>query len=151
MLLEIKMENTQTSSKSTKLKLDFKDSKYATGRRKTSIAKIWLKKGSGKIYVNDKLFSDYFSNESHKMQITRPFEIINHPTEYDVRCNVKGGGPTGQAGAMVHGISKALVMFDENLKSSLKTEKLTTRDSRAVERKKPGRKKARRSFQFSKR
>ena len=85
------------------------------------------------------------------MQITRPFEIINQPTEYDVRCSVKGGGPTGQAGAMVHGISKALVLFDENFKISLKTEKLTTRDSRAVERKKPGRRKARRSFQFSKR
>ena len=141
------MENTQTNSKSSKLKLDFKDSKYATGRRKTSIAKIWLKKGSGKIYVNGKLFSDYFANDNHKMQVTRPFDIINQPTSYDVRCTVKGGGPTGQAGAMVHGISKALVMFDENLKSTLKSEKLTTRDSRAVERKKPGRRKARRRFQ----
>ena len=145
------MENIQTSSKSTKLKLDFKDSKYATGRRKTSIAKVWVKKGSGKIYVNGKLFSDYFASENHKMQITRPFEIINQSTSYDVRCSVKGGGPTGQAGAMVHGISKALVMFDQSFKSSLKSEKLTTRDSRAVERKKPGRRKARRSFQFSKR
>ena len=145
------MENIQSNTKSSKLKLDFKDSKYATGRRKTSIAKVWLKKGSGKIYVNGKLFSDYFSSANHIMQITRPFEIINQATEYDVRCSVKGGGPTGQAGAMVHGISKALVMFDENLKSTLKTEKLTTRDSRAVEIKKPGRKKARRSFQFSKR
>ena len=145
------MENTQSNIKIQKLKLDFKDSKYATGRRKTSIAKVWVKKGSGKIYVNGKLFNKYFSNENHKMQITRPFEIINQPTEYDVRCSVRGGGPTGQAGAMVHGISKALVMFDDNFKSSLKTEKLTTRDSRAVERKKPGRKKARRSFQFSKR
>ena len=97
------MENTQTSPKSPKLKLDFKDSKYATGRRKTSIAKVWLKKGSGKIYVNGKLFSDYFADETHKMQITRPFEIINQSTDYDVRCSVKGGGPTGQAGAMVHG------------------------------------------------
>jgi len=145
------LENTQQNSKISKVKLDFKDSKYATGRRKTSIAKVWLKKGSGKIYVNGKLFSEYFSSENHKMQITRPFEIIDQPTEYDVRCSVKGGGPTGQAGAMVHGISKALVMIDENFKSKLKTEKLTTRDSRAVERKKPGRKKARRSFQFSKR
>ena len=145
------MENTQSSSKTPKLKLDFKDGKYATGRRKTSIAKVWLKKGSGKIYVNGKLFTDYFASDNHKMQITRPFEIINQSTEYDVRCSVKGGGATGQAGAMVHGISKAPVMFDENLKSTLKTEKLTTRDSRAVERKKPGRKKARRSFQFSKR
>ena len=145
------MENTQTPTKTTKLKLDFKDSKYATGRRKTSIAKVWLKKGSGKIYVNGKLFNEYFANETHKMQIVRPFELIKQPTDYDVRCSVKGGGPTGQAGAMVHGISKALLMFDENLKATLKTEKLTTRDSRAVERKKPGRRKARRSFQFSKR
>ena len=145
------MENTQTSPKSPKLKLDFKDSKYATGRRKTSIAKVWLKKGSGKIYVNGKLYSEYFSSDNHKMQITKPFELIKQPTDFDVRCNVKGGGPTGQAGAMVHGISKALVLFDENFKTSLRTEKLTTRDSRAVERKKPGRKKARRSFQFSKR
>ena len=145
------MEDIQTNTKKEKIKLDFKESKYATGRRKKSIAKVWLKKGSGQIYVNGKLFSDYFSNENHKMQIVRPFEIINQATQYDVRCSVKGGGHTGQAGAMVHGISKALVMFDESYKSTLKTEKLTTRDSRAVERKKPGRKKARRSFQFSKR
>tara|TARA_B100001939_G_scaffold228085_1_gene196404 strand:- start:9 stop:446 length:438 start_codon:yes stop_codon:yes gene_type:complete len=145
------MENINSNTKKTKINLDFKDSKYATGRRKTSIAKVWLKKGSGKIYVNGKLYQDYFSDDNHKMQITRPFELINQATEYDVRCSVKGGGPTGQAGAMVHGISKALVLFDQNLKSALKTEKLTTRDSRAVERKKPGRRKARRSFQFSKR
>ena len=145
------METSQTNIKPQKIKLDFKDSKYATGRRKTSIAKVWLKKGSGKIYVNGKLYNEYFSNDNHKMQITRPFELINQSTTYDVRCSVKGGGPTGQAGAMVHGIAKALVLFDEGFKTTLKTEKLTTRDSRSVERKKPGRKKARRSFQFSKR
>ena len=145
------MENTQSDNNKSKLKLDFKNSKYATGRRKTSIAKVWLKKGSGKIYVNGKLFSDYFVSENHKMQITRPFDIINQPTAYDVKCSVSGGGHTGQAGAMVHGISKALVLFDENLKTTLKTQNLTTRDPRAVERKKPGRRKARRSFQFSKR
>ena len=145
------MENAQLNNNKSKLKLDFKDSKYATGRRKTSIAKVWLKKGSGKIYVNGKLFSDYFLSENHKMQITRPFDIINQPTAYDVKCSVSGGGHTGQAGAMVHGISKALVLFDENLKTTLKTQNLTTRDPRAVERKKPGRRKARRSFQFSKR
>ena len=145
------MDNVQLTDKKPKLKLDFKDSKYATGRRKTSIAKVWLKKGSGKIFVNGKLYSDYFSNDNHKMLIERPFEIINQSTEYDVRCNVKGGGPTGQAGAMVHGISKALVMFDENFKTALKSHKLTTRDSIAVERKKQGRKKARRIYQFSKR
>ena len=146
------METVQSSNKKTpKLNLDFKDSKYATGRRKTSIAKIWLKKGSGKIYVNGKNYEDYFKRPNHKMQLLRPFEIINQPTGYDVRCSVKGGGHTGQVGAMVHGISKALIQFDSELKSSLKKEKLTTRDSRAVERKKYGRKKARRSFQFSKR
>ena len=145
------MENVQENQKNSKIKLDFKDSKYATGRRKTSIAKVWVKKGSGKIYVNGKLYNEYFSNDNHKMQIVRPFELIKQPTNYDVRCNVSGGGPTGQAGAMVHGISKALVLFDESLKTTLKSEKLTTRDSRAVERKKPGRRKARRSFQFSKR
>ena len=145
------MENTQSNTKTHKLKLDFKNSKYATGRRKTSIAKIWLKKGSGKIYVNGKNYDDYFKRENHKMQLLRPFEIIDQSTNYDVRCNVKGGGLTGQVGAMVHGISKALLMFDENLKSTLKKEKLTTRDSRSVERKKYGHRKARRSFQFSKR
>ena len=132
-------------------KIDTLGRAYSTGKRKTSIARVWVKKGSGKIYVNGKLYSDYFSSDNHKMQITRPFEIINQATEYDVRCSVKGGGPTGQAGAMVHGIAKALVLFDESLKSTLKTEKLMPRDSRAVERKKPGRRKARRSFQFSKR
>ena len=146
------METIQQSPKKTpKLKLDFKDSKYATGRRKTSIAKIWLKKGSGKIYVNGKNFQNYFPNENHQKQVVKPFEVINQATDYDVRCNVIGGGHTGQAGAMVHGISKALLLFDADLKSILKKEKLTTRDSRSVERKKPGRKKARRSFQFSKR
>ena len=135
----------------TPSKIDFKDSMYATGRRKKSIAKIWLKKGSGKIYVNGKNYEDYFKRSNHKMQILRPFEIINQSTNYDVKCSVKGGGHTGQAGAMVHGISKALLLFDSNLKATLKKEKLTTRDSRAVERKKYGHRKARRSFQFSKR
>ena len=142
----------ETSENSTqKDKLDFKDSKYATGRRKTSIAKIWLKKGSGKIFVNGKNYDDYFKRDTHKMQLLRPFEIINQATTYDVRCNVRGGGLTGQVGAMVHGISKALVMFDSEFKSTLKKEKLTTRDSRSVERKKYGHRKARRSYQFSKR
>ena len=143
------METSSTNSE--KLKLNFKDSKYSTGRRKTSIAKVWLKKGSGKIYVNGKNFDKYFTRASHKMQIVRPFEITNLSTDYDVRSTVVGGGLSGQAGALVHGISKALLQFDENLKSTLRKEKLTTRDPRAVERKKPGRAKARRSFQFSKR
>ncbi len=143
------MENTNQVS--SKVKLDFKDSKYATGRRKRSIAKVWLKKGTGKIFVNGKNYEDYFSTANHKMKILRPFEIINQVTEYDVKSKVVGGGHTGQAGALVHGIARALLKFDENFKSTLRKEKLTTRDSRSVERKKPGKAKARRSYQFSKR
>ena len=139
--------NIETAEKNT----NFKEIKYATGKRKTSIAKIWLKKGSGKIVINGKNYDDYFKRASHIMKLLRPFEIINQPTNYDVKCNVRGGGLTGQVGAMVHGISKALLQFDSALKTTLKKEKLTTRDSRAVERKKYGHRKARRSFQFSKR
>jgi len=145
------LEIQNITNKSEKIKLDFKDSKYATGRRKTSIAKVWLKKGTGKINVNGKNYDSYFKRENHKMQLLRPFELINQNTEYDVKCNVSGGGMTGQVGAMVLGISKALLLFDPEFKSALKKEKLTTRDSRAVERKKYGHRKARRSFQFSKR
>ena len=147
------METNQTISKKLpeKVKLDFKDSKYATGRRKTSIAKVWLKKGTGKIYVNGKNYDSYFKRDTHKMQLLKPFELINQSTSYDVKCNVRGGGSTGQVGAMVLGISRALLLFDSNFKSTLKKEKLTTRDSRSVERKKYGHRKARRSFQFSKR
>mgnify|MGYP001477915659 CR=1 FL=1 len=144
-------ENQSIINSSEKIKLDFKESKYATGRRKRSIAKVWLKKGTGKIHVNGKNYDSYFKRENHKMQLLRPFELINQNTEYDVKCNVSGGGMTGQVGAMVLGISKALLLFDPALKSTLKKEKLTTRDSRAVERKKYGHRKARRSFQFSKR
>jgi len=143
--------NQSTSVKSEKVKLDFKDSKYATGRRKTSIAKVWLKKGTGKIHVNGKNYDSYFKRDSHKMQLLKPFELINQSSSYDVKCNVKGGGTTGQVGAMVLGISRALLQYDSNFKSALKKEKLTTRDSRSVERKKYGHRKARRSFQFSKR
>ncbi len=88
------METNQ--NKSVKIQLDFKDSKYATGRRKTSIAKIWLKKGSGKIYVNGKNYEDYFKRPNHKMLLIKPFEIINQHTDYDVKCKVKGGGLSGQ-------------------------------------------------------
>ena len=144
-------EIQQTTNKPEKIKLDFKDAKYATGRRKKSIAKVWLKKGSGKIHVNGKNYDSYFKRQNHKMQLLRPFELINQNTDYDVKCNVSGGGMTGQVGAMVLGISKALLLFDPEFKSSLRKEKLTTRDSRAVERKKYGHRKARRSFQFSKR
>jgi small subunit ribosomal protein S9 len=145
---------TQTATKSSapkKIKLDFKVSKYATGRRKRSIAKVWVKKGSGNIHVNGKKMNDYFKRPVHQIILMRPLEISNIAPSYDVRASVKGGGLSGQAGAIIHGLSRALVLHDESLKTILKKEKLTTRDSRVVERKKYGRKKARRSFQFSKR
>ena len=145
------MENLQTTTKSPKIKLDFKDSKYATGRRKRSIAKVWVKKGSGIIHVNGKKMSEYFHKVNLQTAIFRPLTLTKRENEYDVRCSVKGGGLTGQAGAIVHGLSRAIVLYEPDLKSTLKKENLTTRDSRAVERKKYGRRKARRSFQFSKR
>ena len=134
-----------------KIKLDFKDSKYATGRRKRSIAKVWLKKGSGNIHVNGKKMIDYFQKQNLQMAITRPLAVVKRENEFDARCSVKGGGLSGQAGAIIHGLARAIVLFEPELKTALKKEKLTTRDSRAVERKKYGRRKARRSFQFSKR
>tara|TARA_Y100000590_G_scaffold341502_1_gene389695 strand:+ start:938 stop:1378 length:441 start_codon:yes stop_codon:yes gene_type:complete len=140
-----------TNLENNKIKLDFKESKYATGRRKKSIAKVWLKKGSGIIQVNKKKMIDYFKKQNLQIAIYRPLTIVKRENEFDVRCSVKGGGLTGQAGAIIHGLSKALVLFEPSLKPILKKEKLTTRDSRAVERKKYGRRKARRSYQFSKR
>ena len=141
--------NTEPINK--KIKLDFKDSKYSTGRRKKSIAKVWLKKGSGNIHVNGKKMIDYFQKPNLQIAIFRPLTIVKRENEFDVRCSVKGGGLTGQAGAIIHGLARAIILFEPDLKPTLKKEKLTTRDSRAVERKKYGRRKARRSFQFSKR
>ena len=132
-------------------KMDFKEAKYATGRRKKSIAKVWLKKGSGSIVVNGKKVMEYFKRPNLQIAIYRPMTLVKRENEFDVRCSVKGGGFTGQAGAIIHGISRALVEFEPELKQTLKKEKLTTRDSRTVERKKYGHRKARRSFQFSKR
>ena len=134
-----------------KIKLDFKEAKYATGRRKKSIARVWLKKGSGSINVNGKKMINYFENKNLQTAICRPFTVVKRENEFDVKCTVKGGGLSGQAGAIMHGIARGLVLFEPDLKLSLKKEKLTTRDSRAVERKKYGHRKARRSFQFSKR
>ena len=134
-----------------KIKLDFKESKYATGRRKKSIARIWIKKGTGKIYVNGKNMPEYFTRSNHQTIVSRSLEITEKSNEFDVRCQVKGGGLSGQAGAITHGISRALLQYEPELKPILKKEKLITRDSRSVERKKYGHKKARRSFQFSKR
>ena len=141
--------NTEINNK--KIKLDFKDSKYATGRRKKSIAKVWLKRGSGNIHVNGKKMADYFKKTNLQIAISRPLTLPKTENDFEIRCYVKGGGLSGQAGAIIHGLSRAIVLLEPDLKSALKKEKLTTRDSRSVERKKYGRKKARRSFQFSKR
>jgi len=146
------MENQLNSEPvKKKIKLDFKDSKYATGRRKKSIARVWLKKGSGNIHVNGKKMVDYFQKPNLQIAIFRPLTIVKRENEFDIRCTVKGGGLSGQAGAIIHGLARAIILFEPELKTILKKEKLTTRDSRAVERKKYGRRKARRSFQFSKR
>ena len=146
------MENQLNSEPvKQKIKLDFKDSKYATGRRKKSIAKVWLKRGSGNIHVNGKKMVDYFQKPNLQIAIFRPLTIVKRENEFDVRCSVKGGGLSGQAGAIIHGLARAIVLFEPELKITLKKQKLTTRDSRAVERKKYGHRKARRSFQFSKR
>jgi len=140
-----------TDNPNKKIKLNFKDSKYATGRRKRSIARVWLKKGSGQVHINGKKINDYFKKANLQITVLRPLTIVKRENEYDVRCFVKGGGLSGQAGAVVHGLARALVEFEPELKPTLKKEKLTTRDSRSVERKKYGHRKARRSFQFSKR
>ena len=146
------MERTSNNTdKQKKIKLDFKNSKYATGRRKRSIAKVWLKKGSGNIHVNGLKMSEYFKRPVHQIIVTRPLEITEATNNYDIKCSVKGGGLSGQAGAIILGISKALIAHDVSMKKNLKKDKLTTRDSRVVERKKYGHRKARRSFQFSKR
>ena len=146
------MENQLNSEPiNKKNKLEFKDSKYATGRRKKSIAKVWLKKGSGNIHVNGKKMIDYFQKPDLQVAIFRPLTAVKRENEFDIRCSVKGGGLTGQAGAIIHGVARAIVLFESELKPILKKRKLTTRDSRAVERKKYGHKKARKSFQFSKR
>jgi len=145
------MENTQVEKNIGKMKLDFKQSNYATGRRKESVARVWIKKGTGKIFVNGKTMNDYFKRPVHQLIVVMPLQETNVINKFDVKCNVKGGGLSGQAGAIIHGISRALVKNDPTFKKALKKNKFTTRDSRKVERKKYGHKKARRSFQFSKR
>ena len=146
------MENTiNNSQKQKKIKLDFKDSKYATGRRKRSIAKVWVKRGSGSIHVNGLKMSEYFKRPVHQIIVTRPLEITHAASNFDIKCSVKGGGLSGQAGAIRHGISKALSLYDQSNRPPLKKVGFLTRDPRVVERKKAGLAKARRSYQFSKR
>ena len=132
-------------------KIDELGRSYATGKRKDAVARVWIKPGSGKISVNKREVETYFARPVLRMLIKQPFAIAERTDQYDVFCTVKGGGLSGQAGAVRHGISKALVLYEPTLRPALKKEGFLTRDSRVVERKKYGRKKARRSFQFSKR
>ncbi len=124
---------------------------YATGKRKTSIARVWLKPGNGQIVVNQRNIDEYFGRETSKMVVRQPLELTGNSGKFDIMVNVCGGGPSGQAGAIKHGITKALLAVDTDLRSVLKKAGFITRDSRAKERKKYGRRAARRSFQFSKR
>ncbi|MBR72378.1 MAG: 30S ribosomal protein S9 [Rhodospirillaceae bacterium] len=124
---------------------------YATGKRKDAIARVWLKPGNGKITINNKEILNYFARPALRMIVNQPFAAAQRATEYDVVCTVGGGGLSGQAGAVRHGISKALVLREPELRKALKAGGFLTRDSRVVERKKYGKRKARRSFQFSKR
>ena len=124
---------------------------YATGRRKTSSARVYLKKGKGNILVNDKKLDEYFGRKVAQMLVMQPLELLDVAEKFDVDVKVKGGGSFGQAGAIRHGISRALTIFDEELRPQLKKAGLLTRDPRRVERKKPGLVKARKSKQFSKR
>ena len=124
---------------------------YATGKRKDAVARVWIKPGHGNITVNDKTIDEYFARPVLKMVINQPFVITNRENEFDVVCTVKGGGLSGQAGAIKHGISKALNDYEPELRSILKQAGFLTRDDRVVERKKYGKAKARRSYQFSKR
>ena len=124
---------------------------YGTGRRKTSIARVWIRPGTGRIVVNRRPFEDYFPRETLRMIIAQPFQVTNTAGQFDVLVNVGGGGPTGQAGAVRHGLARALTTFDDKMRLPLKKAGLLTRDPRARERKKYGQPGARQKFQYSKR
>jgi small subunit ribosomal protein S9 len=132
-------------------KLDKQGRSYATGKRKDAVARVWVKPGAGKIMVNDRTVETYFARPVLRMLIQQPLTLANRQGQYDVVCTVSGGGLSGQAGAVRHGLSKALMRYEPELRGILKRGGFLTRDSRVVERKKYGRAKARRSFQFSKR
>jgi len=153
-LTEIK-EAVATTTTETEVKKkasrDKKGRSYATGKRKDAVARVWIMPGKGNITINEKPIDTYFARPVLKMIINQPFEITNRVNEFDVVCTVQGGGLSGQAGAIKHGISKALNEYEPELRSILKQAGFLTRDDRVVERKKYGRAKARRSYQFSKR
>jgi len=143
--------NTQAETPLREQQLDKYGRAYATGRRKDAVARVWLKPGTGKIEVNGRDQSIYFARPTLRLVINQPFDVTDRVGQYDVVATVKGGGLSGQAGAVKHGIAQALSRYEPALRTAVKREGFLTRDSRVVERKKYGRAKARRSFQFSKR
>ena len=144
-------QQAATPAPEAKPKLDAQGRAYATGKRKNAVARVWIKPGSGKITVNDRDSPIYFARPVLRMLLNQPFVVASRLGQYDVVCTVAGGGLSGQAGAVRHGISKALTYYEPGLRPVLKAQGFLTRDSRVVERKKYGKAKARRSFQFSKR
>ena len=142
------MENQENQTENN---LDNKERAYATGKRKNSIARVWLKRGSGEIKINGKPLDKYFSRPVLQMIVNQPLDVIKADNAYEIMASVKGGGLSGQAGAIRHGISKALSLYDQSNRPPLKKVGFLTRDPRVVERKKAGLAKARRSYQFSKR
>ena len=142
------MENEENQTENI---LDNKERAYATGKRKNSIARVWLKRGSGEIKINGKPLDKYFSRPVLQMIVNQPLDIVKADNSYEIMASVKGGGLSGQAGAIRHGISKALSLYDQSNRPPLKKVGFLTRDPRVVERKKAGLAKARRSYQFSKR
>ena len=132
-------------------KLDPQGRAYATGKRKDAVARVWIKPGSGKIVINDRAVEVYFARPVLRLILSQPLQVAQREGQYDIVVNVNGGGLSGQAGAVRHGLAKALTYYEPELRGPLKKEGFLTRDARVVERKKYGKKKARRSFQFSKR
>lgn len=132
-------------------KIDELGRSYGTGRRKDAVARVWMSRGKGVVTVNGKPLMEYFARPVLQMMLMQPFAVADRLNQYDIKCTVKGGGLSGQAGAVRHGLSRALVAYEPELRSILKKNGFLTRDARVVERKKYGRRKARRSFQFSKR
>jgi len=142
---------TEAAPEPAEPKIDRFGRSYATGRRKNAIARVWVKPGTGKVTVNSRDIETYFARPTLQMILRQPFGAVNKPNHFDVYCTVVGGGLSGQAGAVRHGISRALTLYDPGLRPALKAGGFLTRDDREVERKKYGKAKARRSFQFSKR
>ena len=145
------VQGTETETAPREPKRDALGRAYAPGKRTAAVARVWIKPGSGKVVVNDKAMNEYFARPVLQMILRQPFTVAGVEDQFDVMATVKGGGLSGQAGAVKHGISKALQLYDPSLRSALKAAGFLTRDSRVVERKKYGKAKARKSFQFSKR